>query len=214
LLGRLGKSGAIGKLAAQPGEAAEDIQAVVQLIGMEVVHRADADFNDAVVAADVELQLQVEPTEHVVDTIGLDGQRFAFGQVVADLDFAAIGPRGKIAEDRQAKHLASLARLLRRHVAQGSEIEFIFHGVFLQFLVVRDSNLIRAYGKGPATAILNRFPAAPTRLYYMRIARPFSRPLVRQPDAPHETSPTSVSIHANPPCELHYDGICRRRING
>ena len=72
-------------------QVSEGLNFLVELVGMEIIHRRNGDIDGGAIVADRERKLQFERGQDVVQIVDVDATRFPRRQRRARLQFASIG---------------------------------------------------------------------------------------------------------------------------
>ena len=125
LLRRPVEPGAVGQVAAQGAQFLEQRNVPGELVGVEIIDRADLDRDGAAVLGQRQGEAELHARQHVVEIIDIDLDRLARGERGARFELARIGAAGKIAEQRETEFLARGRRA--RCGSETAETDLVFH---------------------------------------------------------------------------------------
>ena len=128
LLGRAVEGRGVVQALAQTGQLAEDVQIVVQLVGMEIVDAGQGDLDRGALRADRQDELDALALDHVVQVVDVDFHRLAARQIGAGLQLAPVGARRKVAEHGDPERRGAGTRLVGDFPAHGAEVDLVLHG--------------------------------------------------------------------------------------
>ena len=106
-LRRRGRGGPGAKAAAERGEAAEDLDLVEKLVGMQIVDPVEPDLDPGALLADRQHQRGLEAGDDVFDGVDIEPHRAALGQRRAGFHLAARRTAREVAHDRHPEPVAA-----------------------------------------------------------------------------------------------------------